>query len=279
MAKPEIVVVGGGAGGLEPMRALGLKLAKTGRANVTLVEKESTHIWKPLLHEVASGALDADKDEIGYLSHARRFGYSFVHGPMTGIDRAARTITVAPPKTPDGETLGEALALPYDCATNDFGTPGVKAHEFLNELDGLETNEANRLVAKPTLQTTEDERIFAFGDCAGLPMGDAWVPMRAQAAHQMAAHVAKNLERAIGGAPLEAFVYKDHGSLVSLRARSAVGALFGGDVVIDGVGARLAYNSLYRMHRTGVNGLGRGLWRIALGKLQGAGASRLKLHD
>jgi 2-polyprenyl-6-methoxyphenol hydroxylase-like FAD-dependent oxidoreductase len=50
-----IVVVGGGAGGLELATRLGDKLAKRGKAAVTLIEKTRAHFWKPHLHEIASG--------------------------------------------------------------------------------------------------------------------------------------------------------------------------------------------------------------------------------
>ncbi|MCB1847346.1 MAG: FAD-dependent oxidoreductase, partial [Halieaceae bacterium] len=61
-----IVIVGGGAGGLELATRLGHKLGRKGRAAVTLVDRSSIHIWKPLLHEVATGALDAGLDEVSY---------------------------------------------------------------------------------------------------------------------------------------------------------------------------------------------------------------------
>ena len=50
----KIVVVGGGAGGLELATQLGRKLGKKGKAQVTLVDRNRTHLWKPLLHEVAA---------------------------------------------------------------------------------------------------------------------------------------------------------------------------------------------------------------------------------
>src|SRR6188768_3042002 len=74
--KTQIVVVGGGAGGLELVRRLG---AKFGRKNhdIILIERNRTHIWKPLLHEVAAGSLDANLDEVGYRSHCHRWGYRY----------------------------------------------------------------------------------------------------------------------------------------------------------------------------------------------------------
>src|SRR5208337_4473206 len=95
---------------------------------------------------------------------------------------------------------------------------GVKAPEVLQRLDGLETNRINQLVVEPTLQTTRDPDIFAIGDCAACPRpgASAPVPPRAQAAHQEASHMFRQIERRLRGKPLEPYVYRDFGSLVSL---------------------------------------------------------------
>ncbi|HEY7761025.1 MAG TPA: NAD(P)/FAD-dependent oxidoreductase, partial [Burkholderiales bacterium] len=53
-----IVIVGGGAGGLELATRLGDRLGRRKRAIVTLVDKSRTHLWKPLLHQVAAGSMD-----------------------------------------------------------------------------------------------------------------------------------------------------------------------------------------------------------------------------
>ena len=50
---------------------------------------------------------------------------------------------------------------------------GVKAPDFLRDLDGLETNRINQLVVRPTLQTTRDDDVFAIGDCAACPVARA----------------------------------------------------------------------------------------------------------
>ena len=54
-------MVGGGAAGLELVTRLGDRLGRRRRASVTLVEGALTHIWKPLLHEVAAGGMDPEK--------------------------------------------------------------------------------------------------------------------------------------------------------------------------------------------------------------------------
>ena len=55
-----MVIVGGGAGGLPLATRLGERFGRRGRADITLVDQNATHLWKPLLHEVAAGRMDAD---------------------------------------------------------------------------------------------------------------------------------------------------------------------------------------------------------------------------
>ena len=132
--KTQIVVVGGGAGGLELVRRLGAKYGRK-RHDIILVDKNLSHIWKPLLHEVAAGSLDANLDEVGYRGHCHRWGYRFFQGSLDGIDREAKTISLAPVKDEDGSGLIEAHTIRYDIlaialgsVSNDFGVPGVKEH-------------------------------------------------------------------------------------------------------------------------------------------------------
>ena len=66
----KIVVVGGGAAGLELVTRLGDRLGRRRRAGVTLVESARTHLWKPLLHEVAAGSIDPGEYEVNYLAQA-----------------------------------------------------------------------------------------------------------------------------------------------------------------------------------------------------------------
>jgi NADH dehydrogenase len=435
--KTQIVVVGGGAGGLELITRLGRRFGQDKRFDLILVERNRTHIWKPLLHEVAAGSLDANLDEVGYRSHGHRWGYRYFMGTLEAIDRQAGQIVIAPILDEDGtEIMGrhriryDYLVLAVGSVTNDFGTPGVAEHcmfldqrtaadrfrqrlldhclrvsrtmsmdpgteafvdiaivgggatgvelaaelfnaaaalkhyglevfdesrlrvtlleagprilpalpeklaeaaqaeleslgvrvltrtavtevtrdamhtnageripadlrvwaagvkgaPYLAGIGELETNRLNQLVLGPTLQTTRDERIFALGDCASItPKGaERPIPPRAQAAHQMAETVAANLERLIEGKPLEAFVYRDRGSLVSLSRFSTVGSLMGnlvgGRMAIEGRLARMVYISLYRMHLLAIHGWLKGLAMIAIGHVNQVVRPRLKLH-
>ncbi|HRP23778.1 MAG TPA: NAD(P)/FAD-dependent oxidoreductase [Thauera sp.] len=412
-AKPHrIVIVGGGAGGLELATRLGRKFGRRGKAEVTLIDSKRTHIWKPKLHEIAAGSMDIGDHEVAYLAQAHWHGFRFRIGQMTGLDRRAREVHVAPFVDEDGKEVTPARSFPYDTLviavgsqSNDFGTPGVREHalkletvadarrfhmrmvnacvrahaqptplrpeqlhvaiigagatgvelaaelhhttrevvaygldrvdadkdirlalieaaprvlpalperlsnsterllrklgvevhtgakvaevladgvrladgrilpaelvvwaagvkgaEFLTRLDGLETNRINQLVVRQTLQTTADDDIFALGDCAACPWPEknGFVPPRAQAAHQQASHLYKQLQRRIAGKPVQDYRYRDFGSLVSLGEFSTVGNMMGGltkgDLFIEGWFARMMYTSLYKMHELALHG-------------------------
>ncbi len=130
-----IVVVGGGAGGLELATRLGETLGKRNHATITLVDRKRTHIWKPLLHQVAAGRLDMDDDELEYLAQSRWHHFRYFNGSMDGLDRENRRIFVAPTVDEDGQEITPRRAVPYDTlviavgsTSNDFGTPGVAEH-------------------------------------------------------------------------------------------------------------------------------------------------------
>ncbi len=130
-----IVIVGGGAGGLELVTRLGNTVGRKKRALVTLVDRTRTHLWKPLLHEVAAGSMDSDQHELDYLAQARWHHFRFQLGEMEGIDRARREITVGPWHAESGEEIIPRRAIPYDTLVvavgshgNDFGTPGARQY-------------------------------------------------------------------------------------------------------------------------------------------------------
>jgi NADH dehydrogenase len=409
----EIVIVGGGAAGLELATGLGDTLASRKKARITLVDKSRAHLWKPLLHSVAAGSLDFDEHALDYLAQAHWHHFNYRFGEMIGIDRAHRHLQLAATHDEEGVEITPPRSLPYDTLviaigsiTNDFGTPGVskyaipletpdqavrfnhrlvnaciradaqadpvrpgqlhvvivgggatgtelaaelhrttrevvafgldridperdihitlieaaerilpalpprisdatiqllkslhvdvrtnskvtevradgvqladggfipselviwsagvKGPDVLGRLDGLETNQIGQLVVTPTLQTTRDPDIFAIGDCAACPQpgGAGDVPPRAQAAHQEASHLIKQLPRRLRAEPLEHYVYHDFGSLVSLGRFSTVGNLMGSLVgknfFIEGYFAHLMYRSLYKMHEAALHGL------------------------
>ncbi|MBS3805226.1 MAG: FAD-dependent oxidoreductase, partial [Oleiphilaceae bacterium] len=131
--KNRIVVVGGGAGGMELVTRLGKKFGKKGKAHITLVDAVLTHVWKPLLHEVAAGSLDANSNEINFRAHARKHHYEFQLGKMQGLNRERKEIILAPILDDDGREVVPERRLPYDTlviavgsTANDFGTPGAQ---------------------------------------------------------------------------------------------------------------------------------------------------------
>ena len=106
----------------------------------------------------------------------------------------------------------------------------------------------------PTLQSTYDDSVFAFGDCASctLPGQTRPVPPRAQTANQQAMYLIKALPRHLAGKRADNFSFHDKGSLISLST-SAVGVLMG-SIGIQGRIARLMYVSLYRLHQMALHG-------------------------
>ena len=96
----KVVIVGGGAGGLELASRLGRRF---GSRHVTLIDKNLFHIWKPSLHEVAAGTLDIHKEGLSYAMLAKHCGFTFVPGEVRGVDRDAQTVELGPLTSEQGE--------------------------------------------------------------------------------------------------------------------------------------------------------------------------------
>jgi|SRR5262245_15535085 NADH:quinone reductase (non-electrogenic) len=432
----QIVVVGGGAAGLELATRLGERLGRRSRARVMLVECARVHLWKPLIHGVAAGSMDPGVYEVDYLAQAHWHGFGYRLGEMIGLDRAAKEVRLAATFDDEGREITPPRSIRYDTLviaigsiTNDFGTPGVaefavpletpvqaarfnrrlvnacirantqagpvrpgqlhvaiigagatgtelaaelhrttrevvaygleridperdirillieaadrilpglperiseatrklledlgvevrtgakvaevtaegvrladgaflaselvvwaagvKAPEMLRDLDGLEANRINQLMVERTLQTTRDHDIFAIGDCAACPRPgqSAPVPPRAQAAHQEATHMVRQIERRLRGEPLEPYTYRDFGSLVSLGDYTTVGNLMGflmgRSIFIEGLFARLMYRSLLAMHERVLHGLARTVLTLLSRRLARYTGPQVKLH-
>ena len=442
----KIVIVGGGAGGLELASKLGDKLGKKGKAEIILIDRKPTHIWKPLLHEVAAGSLDPAVDGVSYRAHGYQHGFSFKLGSLQGVDRQRQCIQLAAvvdDSEDDAEEVLPARDESYDylvlaigSVSNDFGTPGVREHcrfldapeqavlfhnslvrrfirlnrklvegqekslhvaivgggatgvelsaelfrarewfntyglqqldsqhlsislieagprvlpalkpeistaveteltklgvdikldtqvasaeagalitregarieadlivwaagvkapDFLQQIEGLNCNRAGQLLVDPTLQVQGDPSIFALGDCAGFLLAtdilddgserQRWVPPRAQSAHQMATTVGKNIIALLANKPLKTYSYNDYGSLVSLSDYTAFGTLMGGltggSLKVKGRIARLTYVSLYRMHQMAIHGLFRMVLLTLSDRINRFLRPRLKVH-
>ena len=432
-----IVIVGGGAGGLELATRLGDSLGKKQKAIITLIDSTSTHVWKPLLHEIAAGSMSPEKHELEYMAQAHWHHFRFRLGRMDGLNRVAKEVTIAPFFDEEGLEVIPRRTFKYDSlviaigsTTNDFGikgalehsialdtqeqaekfhrrlhnallraqtqtapihagqlevvivgagatgvelaaelhnttrelaaygltkidadrdtkisiieaservlpalppklsdavdlelrklnvqvfagervtevsekgvhthsggfypselvvwAAGIKAPEFLKQLDGLETNRINQLLVKQTLQTTLDDSIFAFGDCAACPWigHDGNVPPRAQAAHQQASLLAKSMKKRVANdINLPNYHYRDYGSLVNLGRYSTVGslmgALSGGNMYIQGMFARLMYQSLYKMHLMTLHGMTEVVLQTLARMITRRSEAKVKLH-
>ena len=136
----KIVIVGGGAGGLELATRLGKAYGQGNKVIVTLVDKNRTHIWKPKLHEIASGSMDFGDHEVDYMAQAHWNHFTFRIGELKGLDRANKTIDLFPYLDSDGSPVTPIQQIEYDtlvvCVgslSNDFGTQGVK--EFALKLE------------------------------------------------------------------------------------------------------------------------------------------------
>jgi NADH dehydrogenase len=155
----EIVVVGGGAGGLELACKLGRKL---GPGRVALVDSRLYHIWKPSLHEVAAGTLDIHQEGLSYQMLGHDNGFTFILGPMTGLDTAAKRVTVGPVSGGGEEVLPErslgygSLVMAVGSTSNYFGVPGAAEHTI--SLNATEDAERFRLKLLRLLASAEQAK-------------------------------------------------------------------------------------------------------------------------
>lgn len=136
--RPHIIVVGGGAGGLELATRLGNTYGRRKTADITLIDRSRTHVWKPLLHEIAAGSMDIDRHQLDYLAQAHWHGFTYRFGEMTGIDRAARQVHLAATFDDEGRPITPVRSFTYDIlviaigsVSNDFATPGVSQHAIM----------------------------------------------------------------------------------------------------------------------------------------------------
>ena len=189
------------------------------------------------------------------------------------LGRRVTEVTETAVHTHDGEVFEADLKV---------WAAGIKAPDWMKNLDGLETNAINQLVVDQTLKTSDDD-IFAIGDCAAC----AWVghggnvPPRAQSAHQQASTLAKTLSNRLKGKPAVPFVYLDYGSLVSLGKFSTVGSLMGslmGTVSIGGFIAYVVYLSLYKMHQVAIHGYFRTAMLTLSNLFRRSTHAKIKMH-
>jgi NADH dehydrogenase len=140
--RPRIIIVGGGAAGLEVATGLGNRLGRGGKAEIILVDRRPNHVWKPLLHEIAAGTLAVADCEVDYIEHAFQHNFRYEYGEAVAIDRVARALALGAVIDEDG-VVGPSRTIFYDylvlavgSRTNTFNTPGVEQYaSMLNDPD------------------------------------------------------------------------------------------------------------------------------------------------
>ena len=202
------------------------------------------------------------------------------HSELTKLGVNVRTTTMVTKADSEGLHTKDGELIPAQIMV---WAAGIKAPDFMKDIAGLETNRINQLVVKPTLQTTRDDDIFVIGDLASCEKPEGgFVPPRAQAAHQMASHAFKNIVAKMTQRDMKPYVYKDHGSLVSLSNFSTVGSLMGnltkGSMMVEGRIARIVYISLYRMHQIALHGVFKTTLIMLVGRINRVLRPNLKLH-
>jgi len=155
-----IVIVGGGAGGLELACKLGRKF---GPDRVTLVDAKTYHIWKPSLHEVAAGTLDIHQEGLSYPMLAHNNGFNFVLGAMQGLNLERKEVQVAAVRDDVGDEVLPArllqfgtLAISVGSQSNYFGVKG--AQDYTISLDGPQQAENFRLRMLKQLATLDQRK-------------------------------------------------------------------------------------------------------------------------
>src|ERR1700738_2676137 len=163
-----ILVVGGGAAGLELVTRLGDRLGRRSRAAITSVECARTHLWKPLLHAVAAGSLDPGEYEVNYLAQAHWHGFRYRYGEMIGLARAAKEVHLGATFDDEGRQISPACSIRYDTlviavgsVTNDFATPGVVKYAVQLETPAQAERFNRRLVNACLRAQTQPEPVRA----------------------------------------------------------------------------------------------------------------------
>lgn len=148
---------------MELVTRLGNRLGRRGRAAITLVDSARSHLWKPLLHSVAAGAIDPGEYEVNYLAQARWHGFRYHLGEVVGLDRARREVRLAPTFDEERNEITPPRSVGYDTlvvaigsVTNDFGTPGVAEHAVPLETTAQAARFNRRLVNAYTRAQTQE---------------------------------------------------------------------------------------------------------------------------
>ncbi len=253
-----VVIVGGGTTGVE----LAAELSRTFALAAGYGDPKICERLKLTLVERGPRVLGAFPSDVSASTQAQLERLGFRVLTDTRIVCADR----------DGFYRDDGQLIPGDLLV---WAAGVKAPDFLQGIGGLATNGANQIVVRATLQTAQDERIFALGDCASMTpaQGGRPLPPTAQVATQQAAHLGRHLGAWLEGRAIPPFVYRDPGARVSLSGYNAFGALgrfgfFKGGIV-RGQFAQWSHAMLYRRHQHALHGFARATVLLGAEKLGG----------
>ena len=125
-AAAQVVVIGGGFGGLRLARALSSRTARRAGIRVTLIDRHHHHTFQPLLYQVATAGLQPQDIGISLRAALRDRGVDLRMGEVVDIDPFRRTVHLA-----DGGWLGyDRLVLAVGAIADHFGVPGVAEHAY-----------------------------------------------------------------------------------------------------------------------------------------------------
>ena len=114
-----VVVLGGGFGGLHLVRRLERRLRRD-EVNLTLVDRQNYHLFTPLLYQVSTGELPPHAVAYPLRDATAPAGFRFLQSEVTAVDLEARRVGTA-----DGELPYDHLVIALGSVTNDYGIPGV----------------------------------------------------------------------------------------------------------------------------------------------------------
>src|SRR6202021_199443 len=130
MALPQIVIVGGGFGGLAAAKAL-----KNTPAEITLIDRTNHHLFQPLLYQVATAALTPSQIATPSRSILRKQkNITVILGEATGVDKDQKSVLVSGADRQNVPVAYDYLILATGATHSYFGhnefaafAPGLKS--------------------------------------------------------------------------------------------------------------------------------------------------------
>jgi NADH dehydrogenase len=150
-ARPRVVIVGAGFGGLNAARELGNE-----DVDVLVIDRNNYHGFWPLLYQVATAGLEPESVAYPVRAILRRYSnIGFMMAEVVGVDFERKLV------------LTDHAALPYDylilaagSANNYFGNDGLADHTFgLKDLDDAEQLRNQVLAAFERAVSEQDRRL------------------------------------------------------------------------------------------------------------------------